>query len=97
MSRINEIKPCFIEYIPESIEEGVLYISEEFNVSIHLCACGCKEKTVMPIDHVINGVDHGWQMVNENNLISFTPSIGNFNPPPYHAHYFITRNKIIWA
>ena len=91
--RINEIKPVFIETVPEVLEEGTLYISEIYRIAIHLCACGCKQKTVTPINK-----PGEWSMSNNNGLVTLSPSIGNFNHerPNYHAHYFITNNKIIW-
>ena len=91
--RINELKPVFVEFIPNEKEEGILYISERFRLSVHLCACGCREQTVLPFGRE----EGGWDMVNNNGLVSLSPSIGNFSGEnPYHAHYFITENKIIW-
>lgn len=93
MSKVDELKPVFVRHIPQPVEEGILYISEDFHASIHLCACGCGQQTVLPFN-----MSHGWNMVKEDgDLITFSPSIGNFNPPPYHAHYFIRRNKIVWC
>ncbi len=37
------------QYVPEKLEQGKVYISEEYGVAIHLCLCGCGEKVVMPI------------------------------------------------
>ena len=51
MPKIFEIKPLFTEQIPDIIEEGVLYISEKYEVAVHLCACGCKGKTVLPLGY----------------------------------------------
>ncbi len=91
--KIHEIKPVFVEEIKSTIEEGIIYISEKYNVSVHLCACGCKGKTVLPFN-----TEGEWRMVNNNGKISFSPSIGNFSgESPYHAHYYITENKIIWC
>lgn len=93
--KIKELKPIFTKYIPEDLEEGFLYISKEFGLAIHLCACGCKGKTVTPIYNNNNNKD--WTMTNNGDLITLRPSIGNFSgKKPYHAHYFITNNKIDW-
>lgn len=92
MSKVNELIPEFCKYIPKDKEHGVLYISEEYRTSIHLCACGCGEETVMPF----NSPDE-WVLVNNNGLITMRPSVGNFKwETPYHAHYYITDNKIQW-
>jgi hypothetical protein len=97
--RITEITPVFCKHIPywKDMKYGVLYISEDFKVSNHLCACGCGQQTVLPFN---KGKDYGknWSMVNNDGKISLIPSIGNFSGEnPYHAHYYITDNKIIWC
>ena len=93
--KIFELKHEYCETIPSELESGIAYISEKYGVSIHLCACGCGEKTVLPLEK--NG--SGWVLIkNEDGTVSFTPSIGNWSGEnPYHAHYFITKNKIIWC
>jgi len=89
---LNYLEPVFVETIDNELEEGKLYISERFKVAIHLCACGCGIKTVTP-----TGKD-GWVLSNNNDKITLRPSIGNFmGENPYHAHYFITDNKIEWC
>lgn len=90
MAKIFEIKPVFTEQIPDIIEEGILYISEKYDVTVHLCACGCKGKTVLPL-----GAGE-WSLKKNGDKVSTHPSIGNWSGQrPYHAHYFITDNKII--
>lgn len=77
--------------MPDKLEEGILYISEKFELAIHLCACGCGGKTVTPIDA------GGWTLTKQDDKITLRPSIGNWSGEnPYHAHYFITANKIEW-
>ena len=46
-----DLRPSFVEYIPESqeIEEGILYISIAFGTMINKCACGCGEEVVTPL------------------------------------------------
>ena len=93
MVKLNQILPVYVKEIPESLQDGVLYISEEFKTAVHLCACGCKGKSVTPIK---NGQ---WSLTKNGNHSSVTlrPSIGNWSgEDPYHAHYFITDNKIEW-
>jgi len=94
MAKINELTPIFCVHIPEIKEEGKLYISEEFEIAIHLCACGCGRQTITPLSISRN---KGWTIQNNNGLITLRPSIGNFKREnPYHAHYYITNNKIEW-
>jgi hypothetical protein len=89
--KINEITPIYVGHIPDVLEEGFLYISKEFNVALHLCACGCGKETVTPIDTM-----SGWVLTEHpNGAISLSPSIGNFYFP-CKSHYFIKENKILW-
>jgi len=39
----------FVEFIPATPEEGILYISIPYGTAIHMCACGCGNKVVTPI------------------------------------------------
>jgi len=39
----------FVEFIPEKIEEGVLYISIQYCTAIHNCVCGCGNEVVTPL------------------------------------------------
>lgn len=96
--KIYELKPVFCENIPswEDMEQGILYISDLYKISNHLCACGCGEQTVLPFNQEKN-YGKNWSLTNNDGKISTSPSIGNFSGEvPYHAHYFITENKIIW-
>lgn len=87
-----EIEPIYVEYMPDQFEQGKLYISKKFKVSIHLCACGCGVKTVTPIR------DGEWTLTENDGQVSLHPSIGNWmGENPYHAHYFITDNKVIFV
>lgn len=73
-------------------EHGKLYISKEFNTAAHLCACGCGKTTITPYGSAID-----WNLIENNGLYTLSPSIGNFcGETPYHAHYYIRDNKIIW-
>lgn len=95
MEMINQLEPVFCEYIPKIKENGKLYISEKYGVAIHLCACGCGQQTVTDLKP--HSKD-GWDLMNNHGLITLRPSIGNFNGEhPYHAHYYITENKIEWV
>jgi hypothetical protein len=94
--KLNHIQPIFCKFIPDNLEYGNVYISEEYNTSTHLCACGCGILTVLPIGDPNKGVY--WIMTKrETNVVSFHPSVGNHHSTcPTKAHYFIVNNKIIW-
>lgn len=82
-----------VTIIPDDLKQGVLYISEKYGVAIHLCACGCGGQTVTPF-----GDKHGWFLTrNPDGTVTLRPSIGNWSGEnPYHAHYYVTNNKIEW-
>jgi len=92
MNKINEIILCLVDEMPQELESGKLYVSHKHHIAIHLCACGCGIKTVTPLE------EGEWKLtMNENNQATLRPSIGNFmGENPYHAHYYITDNKIQW-
>jgi hypothetical protein len=85
------LTPLYFENIPEEKESGILYISEKYEVAIHLCACGCGEQTVTPL------MAGEWTLSKQGDKVTLRPSIGNFSGEnPYHAHYYITDNIIEW-
>ncbi len=96
--RINELAPVFVEQIPpnDEIKEGVIYITESRCTAIHLCACGCRKQVVNDLKP---DWDDGWTLIkNSDGTVTLRPSQGNFRGEnPYHAHYFITNNKIEWV
>ncbi len=93
MPKIIEFEPIFVKnYIPNEIEEGKLYISSNYRIAIHKCACGCGEEVVTDFDN-----QRGWDLKkNDDNTVTLYPSIGNFNFP-CKSHYYITNNKVIWC
>ena len=89
--KTNDIIPWFVKYIPEQLEPGKIYISDEYKVAVHLCACGCGGKTVTPID------ENEWTVTMQGDKLTIRPSIGNWKwENPFHAHYFMTDNIIQW-
>ena len=92
--KIFEILPVYVDTISEELEEGKLYISLKYGIAIHLCACGCKGKTVTGL---APRWKNDWTLIDNDGKVTLRPSIGNFSGEnPYHAHYFITNNKIEW-
>lgn len=87
MERIKLLK---VHYLPKELEEGCLYVSEEFGVAGHLCPCGCKSKVVTPLDPT------EWSFKEFNNKPTLFPSIGNWQLP-CKSHYWITDGIIEWS
>jgi hypothetical protein len=83
------LNPEFVEFIPEKLEDGKIYVSEEYKTAVHKCACGCGNKVVTPLSPT------GWRMTKEvGGAISLYPSIGNWSFP-CRSHYWVRRNRVI--
>jgi len=80
----------FVQFLPETLEPGILYISLEYLTASHLCCCGCGEEVVTPFSPV------GWRMTFDGETISLWPSIGNWNLR-CRTHYIIDRGRIVVA
>lgn len=80
----------FVEYIPEHLDPGVLYICMEHATAVHHCCCGCGEEVVTPF----NPTD--WKMTFDGETISLWPSIGNWNFA-CRSHYFVQSGRVIEA
>jgi hypothetical protein len=80
----------FVEYIPEDIENGKLYISIPFKIAIHKCCCGCGKEVVTPLSPT------GWELTFNGEAISLYPSIGNWSFE-CQSHYWIRHNHVKWS
>lgn len=87
---VSNLKPEFVEEIPQQLEEGHLYISIRFRTASHLCACGCGAKVVTPIK------PPKWHLTYDGETVSLWPSVGRWQLP-CRSHYIIRRNKVVWA
>jgi len=81
------LKYEFVEFIPEEIEEGVLYVSVQYRTAVHKCICGCGNKVVTPISPT------DWRLTFDGKSVSLYPSIGNWSFE-CKSHYWITNNVI---
>lgn len=80
----------FVEFIPEQLEDGTLYISLTYCTAIHKCVCGCNNEVVTPFSPT------DWKMTFDGKTISLAPSIGNWNFN-CKSHYWIRNSEIIFA
>jgi hypothetical protein len=80
-----EIIPVFVEFIPDTLKQDLVYISKEYKTAVHLCLCGCGNLAVTPLNA------NGWTLTERDGKVSFTPSILNNNCPNRY-HYIITNN-----
>ena len=79
-----------VEYVPKALEPGVLYVADEFDIAVHLCACGCGSKITTPLGPA------EWSVSERNGLPTLSPSVGNWQLP-CRSHYFITSGRTQWA
>lgn len=90
MSRLHSIRHEFVEFIPERLEPGVVYISIPYATTAHLCFCGCGSETVNPL------APHGWKLTFDGETISLSPSVGNWSFD-CRSHYWIRNDRVEWA
>lgn len=90
LKKQRTIRPEFVEFIPDDVKEGVLYISIRYSTATHRCPSGCGEIVVTPIKPT------DWSLIWNGESVSLYPSIGNWSLP-CKSHYWIRENKIVWA
>lgn len=90
MNRITSLKPEFVEFMPEVLQDGVLYISMQYGTVIHNCCCGCKGRAVTPLSPT------DWKLRYDGVSISLEPSVGNWSFA-CQSHYWIRNNQIKWS
>lgn len=79
-----------VEDMPDALCEGVLYVSAEYEIACHLCACGCGSKVFTPIGSA------EWSVSVNSGRPSLSPSIGNW-ALPCRSHYWIKNGQIHWS
>lgn len=80
----------FVEYVPDKVSDGILYVSLAYNTAVHRCCCGCGNEVVTPISPV------DWTLGYDGESVTLKPSIGNYSFE-CRSHYWITRNRVEWA
>lgn len=89
-NKINHLQHRFVEYIPETLEKGLLYVSIEHDIVVHLCCCGCGNQVVTALSPA------EWSLTYNGNAVSLHPSIGNWGLP-CQSHYWIRNGRVDWA
>ncbi len=88
--QIMTVQHKFVDFIPDNIEDGIVYISLNFGTVIHNCACGCGNEVNTPLSPT------AWKMIYNGESVTLKPSIGNWSFD-CKSHYWITNNKIEWS
>ncbi len=72
-----------VETMPDVYEPNVIYYSEMYHGSGHLCLCGCGHKVYIPIK------EGEWTLTEQNGKVTITPSLAHrFD---CKSHYIITN------
>lgn len=87
---MDQIKLLKVHFLPKDLEEGLLYVSEEFGVAGHLCPCGCRAKIITPLGPI------EWSYKETDEKATLSPSIGNWQIP-CKSHYWIRGGQIEWS
>lgn len=90
MTRHTALTHEFVDYIPDDLKEGVVYVCIQFATVVHKCCCGCGREVVTPLSPT------DWTLIFDGDTISLAPSIGNWSFP-CRSHYWIRRDRVTWA
>ena len=88
--KLATITAEFVDFIPDVLQDGVVYVSDKHRIAMHRCCCGCRSEVVTPLSSV------EWQLTRRGDAITMAPSIGNW-AFECKSHYFIRRNQVVWA
>lgn len=90
MLRHARLEHRFVQFIPDKLEPGVIYISMEFATAAHSCCCGCGEQVITPFTPT------DWKLTFDGETVSLWPSIGNWNYR-CRSHYIIRHGRVFGA
>lgn len=90
MMKHTRLSHRFVQYVPETLEPGVLYISLDYGTVAHSCCCGCGEEVVTPLTPT------DWWIIFDGESVSLRPSVGSWTLP-CRSHYVITRGHVVEA
>jgi hypothetical protein len=90
MKRRTSLTHEFVEYIPNDLADGKIYVSIPFATVAHKCCCGCGNEVITPLSPT------DWKLIFDGQSISLDPSIGNWSFA-CQSHYWIQQNRVKWA
>lgn len=90
MSRAHSYRHEFVRSFPERLQEGVLYVSVDFDSAAHRCFCGCGQEVYTRLS------PRDWMMIYDGKSVSLDPSIGNWSFA-CRSHYWLDRGRVTWA
>jgi len=80
----------FVEFMPDELAEGTIYVSIPYATATHRCCCGCGTEIVTPL------APTDWSLMFDGRSVSLYPSIGSSHLP-CESHYWIKRDAVVWA
>ena len=86
--RVERLVINDVDFIPERLEEGILYVAEHYRIAAHACCCGCGMEVTTPL-----GVGQ-YKLTRDESGPTLFPSIGNHDYP-CESHYWIEGGKVI--
>lgn len=86
----SQLKPMFVEFIPETLADGILYVSMEYRTTAHNCCCGCGNAVYLPLSPA------QWRLTFDGESVWMNPSVGSWSLP-CRSHYCVRGNHIQWA
>lgn len=89
---LGHLRLEIVEDMPEELQNGVFYLSRHWDIAIHLCPCGCRNKVVTPLSQ------GEWKLTERaegTHHFSLYPSIQNTFA--CYSHYWIRDNQVIWV
>ena len=86
----TDVNLQMVEFIPETLQDGVLYVSQKYKTATHRCCCGCGEEVVTPLGPT------EWSLQVAGGLPTLYPSIGNWSFA-CRSHYWIRNGKVVWS
>lgn len=89
--RARQFQPLFVDNVPASLKEEVLYICLPYRTMSHLCACGCGRRIVTPL----RPARRGWTFSYDGENASVYPSVG-LAKLPCKSHYIIDQGRVHW-
>ena len=89
MPRVT-FRHAFVDTLPDTLEEGILYVSVRYATAAHNCFCGCGHEVVTPLHPA------KWQLYFDGKSISLFPSIGSW-ALPCQSHYWLRNSQVAWG
>ena len=90
MTQRHDLRHEFVEFIPETLAEGVVYVSIPYATAAHLCCCGCGREVTTPLSPT------DWTLLFDGETVSLEPSIGNWGFA-CKSHYWVRNDRVEWA